>query len=33
MAICEVCGNDYEMSFQVTAAGVEFASDTLCSFV
>jgi len=21
MAVCEVCGNDYDMAFQVTAAG------------
>ena len=29
MAICEVCGNDYDKSFEVTAAG---ASHTFDSF-
>ena len=28
MAVCEVCGNDYEMSFTVTAAGVAHTFDS-----
>ncbi len=28
MAICEVCGNDYEMSFQVLAAGQTHTFDS-----
>ena len=27
MAICEVCGNDYDMAFQVVAAGVTHTFD------
>ena len=27
MARCEVCGNDYEMAFQVVAAGVTHTCD------
>lgn len=29
MAECEVCGNDYEMSFEVTAAGAAHIFDSL----
>ncbi|MGZ4436477.1 MAG: Prokaryotic metallothionein [Nocardioidaceae bacterium] len=29
MATCEVCGNDYDMSFEVTAAGATHTFDSL----
>ncbi|WP_254886056.1 hypothetical protein [Streptomyces sp. NA02950] len=29
MAACEVCGNDYEMAFEVRAAGVVHIFDSL----
>lgn len=29
MAVCEVCGNDYEMSFEVRAAGATHTFDSL----
>ncbi len=28
MAVCEVCGNDYEMSFEVIAAGARHTFDS-----
>lgn len=28
MAVCEVCGNDYEMAFEVRAAGVSHIFDS-----
>ena len=28
MAVCEVCGNDYEMSFEVVAAGSRHTFDS-----
>jgi hypothetical protein len=28
MAVCEVCGNDYHLSFQVTAAGYSHTFDS-----
>ena len=28
MAVCEVCGNDYDKAFQVTAAGVTHTFDS-----
>jgi hypothetical protein len=28
MAVCEVCGNDYEMSFEVVAAGAHHTFDS-----
>jgi hypothetical protein len=29
MAVCEVCGNDYDMSFEVIAAGARHTFDSL----
>ena len=29
MAVCEVCGNDYEMAFEVRAAGAVHTFDSL----
>jgi len=28
MAICEVCGNDYDMSFEVVTAGITHTFDS-----